>query len=84
MQEAGHLLFAARLVPYMCCLQVGRWPWDEDLGTVLQSGECLSWNLPVDGSEGVSGPFAPASMTFLQIRWLLELLVVAVGQGIDV
>ena len=31
---------------------------DEDLGVVLQSVECLSWNIPVYGSEGVSGPVA--------------------------
>ena len=28
---------------------------DEDPGAVLQSVECLSWNILVDGSEGVSG-----------------------------
>ena len=32
---------------------------DKDLGTVLESGRGLPWDLPVDGFEGVSGPAVP-------------------------
>ena len=32
---------------------------DEDSGAVLHSVECLSWNIPVDGSEGILGPVVP-------------------------
>ena len=31
----------------------------EDLGAVLQSFKSLSWNISVDGSEGVQGPVVP-------------------------
>ena len=32
---------------------------NEDLGAVLQSVKCHSWNIVVDGSEGVFGTLVP-------------------------
>ena len=53
----------------------------EDLGEVLQSVRCLSWNIPVDGSKGMLlGPCVPVHELLLADAWaassccLLELL----------
>ena len=39
---------------------------EKDFGAVLQSAECLSWNIPVDGSEGMLEPVVP-------VNWMVGL-----------
>ena len=41
---------------------------DKDLGTVLESGQGLPWDLPVDGFEGVSGPVVPFHEFLAKLR----------------
>ena len=60
MQQAGHL--SLRLVWFGACvvkLEEGC-SWQPKFHyAVLQRIKCLSWNIPVDGSEGVPGPVVP-------------------------
>ena len=42
---------------------------NEDLGTVLLGVKCLSWNIPIDGSEGVSGPACVPIHELLANSW---------------
>ena len=54
---------------------------DEDFGAVLQSVKGFSWDLPVDGVEGISGPVVPWFHEFLAKSWAASCFLESLGES---
>ena len=82
--QAGHLSCVALLIRCMCRSAswkkiMGKFD-DEDFGAVLQSVKGFSWDLPVDGVEGMSGPVVPFH-EFLAKSWAASCFSESLGDS---